>query len=215
MAADGARRLAATFRELAHFRELARYLIVYFVYACGLMTVIAFAAIYAESTIGFSGDELIVLFLVLQIASAAGALIGGPLQDRIGSRGALRWILLLWVLVCIGSGLAQTKGAFWIAALGAGAGIGALMATSRGIVSLLSPTAKSGELFGFWGLATRAAYALGPLIFGSISAATGSQRIAVWVTSGFFVLGWLGLAKVDLEAGRRAAESWHGGEPAG
>jgi UMF1 family MFS transporter len=210
LAATGGRRLAGTFRSLRHFRELARFLVVYFVYSCGLMTVIAFAAIYAGSTIGFTGDELIVLFLVLQIASAAGALLGGPLQDRIGSRGALRWILLLWIAVCIGSGAAQTKAAFWVAALGAGAGIGALMATSRGIVSLLSPTDKSGEIFGFWGLATRAAYALGPLIFGSISAATGSQRIAVWVTSTFFVLGWLGLGRVDIEAGRRAAESWAG-----
>ena len=92
--------------------------------------------------------------------------------------------------------------------MGAGLGIGSLQAASRGLVGLFSPVAKSGELFGFWGLAVRAAYALGPLIFGAVSAASGSQRVAVFTTSIFFVLGWLGLLTVDEERGRAAAEAW-------
>jgi UMF1 family MFS transporter len=207
-AAEGFRRLRTTGRSLQRFRELVKFLSIFFVYCCGLMTVIAFAGIYSRKTLAFTANELIVLFLVLQLFSAAGALGGGPLQDRLGSRRTLQWILVLWILVCLGGAAAATKTAFWFVAMGAGLGIGSLQAASRGLVGLFSPPDKSGEFFGFWGLAMRAAFALGPFVFGSISALTGSQRIAVLITATFFVIGWVGLLYVDEEKGRRAAETW-------
>jgi UMF1 family MFS transporter len=207
-AAEGFRRLRATSRSLKHFRELVRFLSFFFVYCCGLMTVIAFAGIYSRKTLAFTANELIVLFLVLQLFSAAGAFGGGPLQDKLGSRRTLQWILVLWILVCVGGAAATTKTAFWFVAMGAGLGIGSLQAASRGLVGLFSPKDKSGEFFGFWGLAMRGAYALGPFVFGSISLATGSQRTAVLITAAFFVIGWIGLLYVDEDRGRAAAEAW-------
>ncbi len=209
-AGEGFRRLRTTARSLRHFRELVRFLVIFFVYCCGLMTVIAFAGIYSRKTLAFTANELIVLFLVLQLSSAAGAFGGGPLQDRLGSRRTLQWILVLWIAVCLGGAAVTTKGGFWWVAMGAGLGIGSLQAASRGLVGLFSPVDKSGEFFGFWGLAMRAAYALGPFVFGSISALTGSQRIAVLITAVFFVAGWVGLLFVDEERGRAAAEAWNG-----
>jgi UMF1 family MFS transporter len=200
--------LRVTGRSIRQFRELVKFLSFFFVYCCGLMTVIAFAGIYSRKTLAFTADELIVLFLVLQLFSAAGAFAGGQLQDRFGSRCTLQWILVLWILVCLGGAAAATKTVFWFVAMGAGLGIGSLQAASRGLVGLFSPQSKSGEFFGFWGLAMRAAYALGPFVFGSISALTGSQRIAVLITAVFFVVGWVGLLCVDEEKGRAAAEAW-------
>ena len=101
-----------------------------------------------------------------------------------------------------------TKEFFWGVALVSGLGIGGLQAASRGFVSILSPVAKSGEFFGFWGLSLRAAFALGPLVFGATSALAGSQRTAILVTTVFFVAGFLGMFFVDQEEGRRAAEAW-------
>ena len=207
-AAEGFRRLRATGHSIRRFRELVKFLTFFFVYCCGLMTVIAFAGIYSRKTLAFTAGELIVLFLVLQLFSAAGAFAGGPLQDRLGSRRALQWILVLWVLVCLGGAAATTKATFWVVAMGAGLGIGSLQAASRGLVGLFSPQDKSGEFFGFWGLAMRGAYALGPFVFGSISALTGSQRLAVLITAAFFVVGWVGMLWVDEDKGREAAEAW-------
>ena len=50
----------------------------------GLTSVVAFAGIYAEQTLGFT-RELIFLFIVLQLSSAAGAFLFGSLQDRLGA----------------------------------------------------------------------------------------------------------------------------------
>ena len=205
---SGFARLATTSHSIGHFRELAKFLAVFFVYSLGFTIAIAFSGIFARTTLGFTANELVVLFLILQFASAAGAVGFGWLQDRLGSRRTLQLSLCLWILVGLASAACQTKGQFLIIGLLAGICIGSLQAASRGVVSTFSPPTKSGEFFGFWGLALRAAYALGPILFGLVSAWSGSQRIAVLMTTLFFGIGLVGLQHVDHEAGRAAARDW-------
>ncbi|MDH3402508.1 MAG: MFS transporter [Acidobacteriota bacterium] len=205
-------RLRTTARSIAHFRELARFLTVFFVYSLGFTIAVAFSGIFARTTLGFSANELVALFLILQLSSAAGAVGFGWLQDRLGSRRTLQLSLVIWILVGLASAACQTKGQFLAIGLAAGIGIGSLQATSRGVVATFSPPSKSGEFFGFWGLALRAAFAIGPILFGLVSSWSGSQRLAVLVTTVFFAAGLVGLQTVDDEAGRAAARTWR--EPA-
>ena len=205
---EGFARLAATARSLGHFAELVRFLVVFFLYACGLMAVIAFAAIYAERNVGFSSSDLVGLFIVLQLSAAAGALIFGWVQDRLGAKITVVMTLLLWIGVSIGAYLADSKAEFWPVALSSGLGIGSLQSASRAIVGMFSPPEKSAEFFGFWGLAQRAAYVVGPAVFGLISSGTGSQRVAILVNALFFGAGLIGLLFVSIERGQAAAASW-------
>lgn len=207
-AGDGLRRVVETVREIRHFAHLARFLVVFFLFQAGLTTMFAFAGIYAVQTIGFSGSDLISLFLVLNVSAAAGALGFGFVQDRIGVRRTIQVTLVGWIVVCVAAYLTTTASQFWGVATLAGLGIGSLQSAARAMVGLFSPVEKSGEIFGFWGLAGKGAYATGPLVFGLVSTASGSQRIAILSTAAFFVLGLAGLAFVDEGAGRRAAEAW-------
>ncbi len=50
---------------------------------------------------------------------------------------------------------------------------------------------------------------IGPLIFGAIASAAGSQRVAMLSTAAFFVLGLIGMSFVDERRGIAAAEAWH------
>ncbi|HEX5757903.1 MAG TPA: MFS transporter [Thermoanaerobaculia bacterium] len=212
----GFRRLAATAAEVRRFSELAQFLAVYFVYYAGLTTVVAFAGIYAVESLGFTFGELTTLFLMLQLSAAAGAFLFGWVQDRFGAVRTIRIALGIWILVCLGAyacvpgrevaGL-DGKQLFWGVALFAGLGIGSLQSASRALVGLFAPVQKAGEFFGFWGLAGKAAYMVGPFVFGAISAAS-SQRVAMLSTAGFFVLGLAGMAWVDEARGRRVAEEW-------
>jgi UMF1 family MFS transporter len=207
-AAEGFRRIAATWRSLKQFSELAWFLGAFFIYSCGLMAVISFAAIYAERTIGFSSGDIIMLFIALQVAAATGAVVFGWIQDKLGPKRTLELSLVLWLVVSVGAYFATTKLQFWPVAVAAGLGIGSLQSASRAMVGLFSPVAKSGEFFGFWGLAMRSAYVAGVFVFGSLSSATGSQRIAILVNGGFFLVGLVALGSVDVERGRAAAEAW-------
>lgn len=208
-ASEGFQRLGETARAITHFSELRRFLVIFFFYQAGLTTVVAFAGIFAERTLGFTTQELIVLFLMLQVASAAGALVFGWIQDRIGGRRSIQITLVIWVIVCVGSYFCQTKGQFWVLAGLAGLGIGSLQSASRAVVGLFSPREKSGEFFGFWGLAGKAAYMVGPIFFGVVSSLTGSQRTAILTTTVFFVIGLIGMAWVDEEHGHAEAARWH------
>jgi UMF1 family MFS transporter len=204
----GFARLAATAHAVRHFRELARFLVVFTVYSAGLMTVISFTGIYAERSIGFTAKELMLMFIVVQLSAAGGAVLFGWIQDRLGSRASIRIALVLWIVVCVAAAACRTKPLFWGIALLAGLGIGSLQASSRALVGLFSPVQKSGEFFAFWGFANRVAYAAGPFVFGVISSASGSQRVAILATSLFFVAGLVGMGWVDVERGRRAAAQW-------
>lgn len=201
-------RIAATARVLRRFSDLARFLRLFFLFSCGLTAVIAFASIYAERNLRFTLKELTILFIALQFASAGGAFLFGWIQDRIGARRSIQIALLLWLAVSVGAGFATTKALFWVVGFGAGLCIGSLQAASRALVGMFSPVGKSGEFFGFWGLAGKGGYMLGPLIFGAISSASGSQRLAIAVNALFFLAGLIGMTWIDERRGRAAAEAW-------
>lgn len=209
-AREGFARLGNTLHALSHFRQLARFLAVFTLFSCGLGAIITFAAIYAERTVGFDGGEIIGLFLVLQISAGLGAVLFGWVQDRIGAKRTIQIALVLWLAVTAGAWGTHTKAAFWAVALASGLGIGSLQSASRALVGLFSPLPKSGEFFGFWGLASRVAYMIGPTTFGAVSSWTGSQRTAVAVNGLFFLLGLAGMAGVDEKAGHEAALTWTG-----
>ncbi|HEV2853962.1 MAG TPA: MFS transporter [Thermoanaerobaculia bacterium] len=206
-------RIASTAHSVRHFSELVRFLSVFFVYSLGLTSVIAFAGIFAERTLHFTSSEVIYLFIALQLTSAGGAFLFGFLQDRMGASRTIQITLVIWILVCVGVYFCQTKALFWWLALGAGLGIGSLQSASRGLVGLFSPPEKSGEFFGFWGLAGKGAYMLGPFIFGLISTATGSQRVAILSTALFFIAGLIGMAFVNEKRGQAEAASWNPSPP--
>jgi UMF1 family MFS transporter len=208
---NGFGRVAQTWKLAKSFRELIRFLAVFLVYNTGVTAVIAFSGIYAVRTFGFTTGELFLLGVGLQIPAAVGAFVFGLLQDRIGARRSLQTALGIWMGVTVLAAAAPDKTGFWIAAMGAGLGIGSVQAASRALVGLFSPVDKSGEFFGLWGLAGKASYAVGPALFGWISTLSGSQRTAVWVNGVFFVAGFLGLFLVDERRGRAAAEAWSPG----
>jgi len=208
---NGFARVATTIRAAGTFGQLVRFLTVFFVFSIGLTATIGFFGIYASSTLGFTPVELLILGSAVQIPSAAGAFIFGLIQDKIGARRTLQITLVLWLLVSASTALATDKAAFWAIAMVAGLGIGSLQSASRAMVGLFSPVDKAGEFFGLWGLAGKAAYACGPLIFGWISSVSGSQRIAAAANGTFFLLGLAGLFLVDEQKGREAARDWRPG----
>jgi MFS transporter, UMF1 family len=218
-------RLATTAHSVRRFSELVRFLTVFFVYSLGLSSVIAFAGIFPIQTLGFTSSEVALLFLFLQLSAAGGAFLFGWIQDRWGAVRTIRIALVLWVLVCVGAWLCGDgknlvfgqwtgKQFFWAVGVFAGLGIGSLQSASRGLVGLFAPVAKSGEFFGFWGLAGKGAYMLGPLIFGLISSSLGSQRIAMLSTGVFFLVGLWGMRKIDAQRGQAEAAAWEASEAA-
>ena len=88
--------------EVLAERELRRFLLAFFFYIDGVLTVIWFAAIFANQTLGFTQSEVIVLFLIVSVPVSllsdehnrdclgcyGHPVVQTPNLDRLAQRGA-------------------------------------------------------------------------------------------------------------------------------
>jgi UMF1 family MFS transporter len=187
-------------RALKEHRVLALFFLSMFFATAGLTAVVAFASGFAEKEIGFSIEEIIKLFVVLQLSGVAGASGFGYLQDKTSPKVALVLALALWIIVCVGAYLcpAGAKGAFYGVGIGAGIAMGAFQSGGRAVVALFTPEGKSGEYFGFWGFFSKLAGVVGQPVFGILAAWLG-YRTAILANAGFFLAGLLVLLPLSLK----------------
>jgi len=177
--------------------ELRKFLLAFFIYIDGVLTVIWFASIFASQTLGFERTELIYLFLVVQGSAIAGSFfLAGP-TDRWGAKRVITGTLVAWFLLGVAAFFVTTKGQFWVIGVLAGFNLGSVQAASRSLMSSLIPPGKEAEMFGFYAFCGKASSILGPLVFGQVSLMTGgNQRFAVLAITAFFLVGGLLLQRV-------------------
>jgi len=205
---DGLRRLSATFHEMKRFRELVKYFFCYLVYTDAVNTVIVFSAVFATKVLGFTPSELVIYFLITQVTAAGGALVFGPVTDRLGARGTISITLVIWTGVAVAACLVRTKAEFYMIGLAAGAVLGANQSASRAMLGLFTPHGRNAEFFGFFSLVGKFAAVAGPVLYGEVAARTGSHRPAVLMLGAFFIAGLVGLQFVNEKEGVRAAEEY-------
>jgi UMF1 family MFS transporter len=199
-AARGARLTLATLREIVtspdrvHMRS---FLAAYLIYEDGVNTVVTFAGVFAARTLGFSFKEIILLFMLVQISALIGSAAWARPTDRRGPRLVVRVTLVQWTLVTILAFFVQGKWHFWVVAIMAGTGLGAVQAASRTFMATLVPPDREAEFFGFYSLVGKTGAILGPVVFGLVSwLLSGNQRAAIVAVGLFFVVGFLLLGRV-------------------
>ncbi len=197
--------LGDTLRHLGRYRELLKLFASFLIYNEGINTIIAFAAVYAIKTVGFTQDQVIILFIVLNVIAVLGAFGFGWLGDRIGQKTTIFITLAIWTMAVVVAFLTYSVGMFWAVAALAGIGIGSTQSVTRSLVAQFVPKARSAEFFGFLGISGKAISFVGVNVFAWISDLSGSQRPAMLTTGIFFVLGALMLATVDEARGKAAA----------
>ncbi|MFO7768689.1 MAG: MFS transporter [bacterium] len=201
---EGWRRLRETLTHMGRFRQTGRFLAAYFLYSDGINTVIAFGGIYAANTLGMTTLQVILFFALLQVAAIAGAWVFGILTDRWGARPTVEVTLALWLVMTLVAFAARGPGVFYAAGVLAGIAMGSSQAASRSLMAELTPEHKEAEFYGFYGLCGKFSAVLGPLVFGTVSTATGDERWAVLSVTLFFLAGWGMLRRVDMTEGREA-----------
>jgi UMF1 family MFS transporter len=188
----GLQRARTTFRALFVDREypaIARFLVAFFLYNDGILTVIAFAAIFAQNVLAMSDHEIIIFFATVQTSAILGSLIFGPITDHIGPKKTITITLSLWIAIAVGAYFVQSVTEFYVVALAAGIAIGSSQSASRTMMAFLIPKDREAEFFGFYdGLFGKASAVIGPLVYGIVGDLT-SERIATLSIGGFFLAG--------------------------
>ena len=210
-----------TLQHLSQYRDLAVLLGSVFFAMSGIYIIITFAFIYGAQIIRWEEQVRTLMFIIVQITAAVGALGFGFIQDRIGALRTYRMTLLLWMLAIAliyltpvaTSGLRQLLGVDWqaqyvflVVGSVAGLSLGSCQSATRTLVGLFSPLLRSAEFFGFWGLSLKLAGVFGLLAIGLLQAAFGLHT-AILFCIVLFGMAFVISYRVDEARGRVAANS--------
>ncbi len=211
---NGSRNALKTLREIWSRKEPRKFLLAYLIYEDGVNTVIVFSSSLAATTFGFNQGELIALYLVVQVTALVGAVLLSKPTDTWGPKNVVLVSLLLWAFVAVAAYFVQTKGEFWFIACTAGLGLGSVQAGTRAFFTQFVPAGKEAEYFGVYSFVGKSSAVLGPLVFGQVSAAFGSQRPAILSIAAFFVVGLVLLGRVKGGGPNVVARHSAGGDSA-
>lgn len=216
---QGLRRIAETLRRLRQYRNLVRFLAAFMIYNNGLVAVIAFGGIYAKGVFGWSTTALGLFGIVLVVFATIGALIGGRLDDRLGSRRTIALAIIgtafatlgllsitvdsiLFVIsvppMTPGGGLFATpqERAFLAFAVVLGVCMGPMQAASRTMVARLAPADMVAEFYGLFALSGKATAFVAPFAVALATTYFASQRAALVVVLVFLLAGYVLLHRV-------------------
>lgn len=223
--AVGLKRLKKTFRDVRDYKDLMVLLASFFFAYAGLSVVIAFAFIYGDQVVKWSGKTQILMFVITQFTAAAGAFLFGIIQDKWRAKRTFIMTLILWVAAVsliygvasvtafvnsvLGASLKQEH-VFLVIGSIAGLGLGSTQSACRAMVGLFSPDTKAGEFFGLWSLTSRLSAIMGLMGLGILQTLFGLQK-AVLVCSAFFFIAVIIVLFVDEERGKTVARE-HAGE---
>lgn len=196
--------LAATLRELARYRQALWMFLAYLVYNDGIVTIIRFAALYGDER-GLSHATMIGAILTVQFLGVPCAFLFGGLAGRVGAKRAILLGLAVYGVISVLAFFLDTELEFWLLAILVGAVQGGTQALSRSLFASLVPSRRSGEFFGLFAICAKFAGLLGPGLFLVADHLFGSSRAAIGSVVVFFAAGAALLARVDVEAGRKAA----------
>ncbi|MBU1100833.1 MAG: MFS transporter [Bacteroidetes bacterium] len=206
----GFSRVAYTIKNLKNYKNLGLFLLAFFFYIEGVNTVIYFSGNYASTTLNFSMEDLIYFFIIVQTTAVIGSVSFGLLSDSIGQKKSISISLVVWIITIVfayqtsstDTYITKTlatwfdttpesmiKICFYLVGLIVGSVMGATQSTSRSLMSKLTPPEKKTEFFGFYSFFGKSSAILGPLVFGLVSYAFDSQRLAILTICIFFIVG--------------------------
>lgn len=217
---EGISRLVKSIRELLRtHRNVALFLLARMLYADGCAAVFSFGAIYAASVFGWGVTELGLFGIILTVAAFFGALIGGLVDDRVGSKTVITVGLLIFIAGSIGvlsvdpdevlffvpvaekahgAGLFASTGEQVLLgfALLIGIALGPIQASSRTLLARICPPDQTTEFYGFFAFSGKVTAFAAPLAIGIVTAASDSQRLGISMSLVFLIGGLLLLLPV-------------------
>jgi UMF1 family MFS transporter len=157
-------------------RNFVYYLVASAIFRDGLTGVFAFGAVLGVSVYGVSQADVLVFGVCASIVAAIGAVLGGLLNDRVGSKPVI--VGSLAAMIVVGLVLLTVSGvlAFWICGLLLCLFVGPTLASARALMLRMSAEGKEGVAFGLYTTAGRAASFLAPLMFFTFIDLFGTDR---------------------------------------
>lgn len=172
-------------------RNLVYYLGASAIFRDGLAGVFAFGAVLGVSVYGLSPADVLVFGVVASSMAAVGAVLGGLVDDRVGSKPVI--VACLTVMIMVGLVLLSLSGitAFWVCGLLLCFFLGPIQSSARTLLLRMSDDGKEGVAFGLYTTTGRAVSFLAPSMFSLFVFTFGADRAGM---GGICLVMALGLA---------------------
>lgn len=174
----------------------------YFLINDALVTLVFFVAILLKARFGLSLEGLLWLALLYNVVALPSTFVFGWLADRWDKRRTINVMVAILCLALLLLAFSTAEYAPVVVVVLLALVYGSLQAVCRSVFMLLVPADRASEFFGFGAVAGRLSAALGPVAFGAVAAATGSQQPAVLLLVVVLVAGAAMLAGLRIPAPR-------------
>jgi UMF1 family MFS transporter len=146
-------------------RNLVSYLLASAVFRDGLAGVFAFGAVLGVNVYGVSPADVLLFGVAASVVAAVGAVLGGHLDDRLGSKPVI--VGSLTAMIAIGVTMLGLSGpvAFWVAGLLLCLFVGPTQSSARTLLLRMCADGREGVAFGLYTMTGRAVSFLAPMSF--------------------------------------------------
>jgi UMF1 family MFS transporter len=159
-------------------------------------------------------SQLLVIVGVIVVLELVGLLfaflLGRPLFAKpaalLDTRRSIILALVVYAVIAIWGFFLDSVVEFWFLAFMVAIVQGGSQALSRSLYASMSPAAKSGEFFGFYGVMEKFSAIVGPLLFAAAATIFNNSRPAVLSLIVLFIVGIYLLTRVNIDEGRRLAQ---------
>jgi UMF1 family MFS transporter len=160
-------------------RNVVYYLLASAVFRDGLTGVFTFGAVLGVTVYGISAADVLLFGVSANVVAAAGAVLGGLLDDRVGSKTVI--LSSLVAMIAVGVTLMTLSGAvaFWVCGLLLCLFIGPTQASARTLLLRMTLQGKEGVAFGLYTMTGRAVAPLAPFMFSTFVAVFGADRAGI------------------------------------
>ena len=149
-------------------RNIVYYLLASAVFRDGLAGVFAFGAVLGVSVYGISNADVLLFGASASVIAAIGALLGGLVDDRLGSKPVIVGSLVSMIAVGLALILLYGPVAFWICGLLLCLFIGPTQSSARTLMLRMSVDGKEGVAFGLYTTTGRAVSFLAPSLISAV-----------------------------------------------
>jgi UMF1 family MFS transporter len=177
-------------------RNLVYFLLAAAVFRDGLAGVFTFGGVLGVNAYGISPADVLIFGVAASVVAALGAVLGGLLDDRIGSKPVI--VVSLASIIAAGLAMMALSGprAFWVTGLLLCLFIGPAQASARTLLLRMSSQGKEGVAFGLYTMTGRAVSFVAPWLFSVFVDVFGAVRAGMGGLCLVMAVGLLGLLMV-------------------
>lgn len=166
----------------------------------GLAAVFAFGAVLGVNVYGLSQADVLVFGVAASVVAAVGAVLGGFVDHRIGSKPVIVGSLVAIITAALTLVMLSGSLAFWVCGLLLCLFIGPSQSSARALLLRMAKHGREGVAFGLYTMTGRAVAFLGPWLFSVFVDAFGAVRAGLGGICLVLIAGLLGMLAVRVPA---------------